>query len=455
MINDTICAISTAVLDAGINIIRISGEDAISIVNSLFKGKDLNKVKSHTIHYGFIIDLNNKVIDEVLVSVFRSPKTFTKENIVEVNCHGGVYVTQKILDLLIQNGCRLALKGEFTKRAYINGRIDLLKAEAIMDIIQAENDLSLELAQNKLFGHTSDLIINFRRRLLELIAQLNVTIDYPEYDDETLVTNEMIYPKILPLKEEILKILENAKKGNLIKNGIKTLIIGKPNAGKSSILNMLLQEEKAIVTNIPGTTRDVVEGCIHLKGIKLNLLDTAGIRKTNDIVEKIGVEKSLSLIEKADLILIVIDNANVDEEDLALLEKTKQCKRIILLNKSDLKSERNQMLSHLDDNILLVSTYQKDKSIKAIENKILDVIDLNNIMENESLIFLTNVRHISKLELALKAIDDSIKAIEFGDPLEFIELDLKNAYNALGEITGDTYRDSLLDEMFSKFCLGK
>jgi tRNA modification GTPase len=454
MINDTICAISTAVHDAGINIIRVSGDDAIEITNSVFKGKNLTKVSSHTIHYGYIIDDNKNIIDEVLVSVFKAPRTFTKEDVCEINCHGGRFVTNKILELLLRKGARLALKGEFTKRAYMNGRIDLLKAEAIMDIIEADNDISLNLAKNKLFGNTSNMINDFRSLILNLVAKINVSIDYPEYDDEVEVTNEIIKPEIEVLKTKINKIIENAKKGNLLKNGIKTLILGKPNSGKSSILNMMLQEEKAIVTNIPGTTRDVVEGYINLNGIKLHLLDTAGIRETIDVVERIGVEKSRSLINEAHLVLLVIDNANITEDDYKLIKETNNKKRIIILNKSDLNENINSDIKDLE-NVILLSTLKPNESLEILEKTILKVIEINNLEKDHELNYLTNTRHIACLEKALQSINDCITSIEIQNPLEFIELDLKNAYNVLGEIIGDTYKDSLLDEMFSKFCLGK
>lgn len=454
MINDTICAISTAVHDAGINIIRVSGDDAIEITNSVFKGKNLTKVSSHTIHYGYIIDNNKNIIDEVLVSVFKAPRTFTKEDVCEINCHGGRFVTNKILELLLRKGARLALKGEFTKRAYMNGRIDLLKAEAIMDIIEADNDISLNLAKNKLFGNTSNMINDFRSLILNLVAKINVSIDYPEYDDEVEVTNEIIKPEIEILKTKINKIIENAKKGNLLKNGIKTLILGKPNSGKSSILNMMLQEEKAIVTNIPGTTRDVVEGYINLNGIKLHLLDTAGIRETLDVVERIGVEKSRSLINEAHLVLLVIDNANITEDDYKLIKETNNKKRIIILNKSDLNENINSDIKDLE-NVILLSTLKPNESLEILEKTILKVIEINNLEKDHELNYLTNTRHIACLEKALQSINDCITSIEIQNPLEFIELDLKNAYNVLGEIIGDTYKDSLLDEMFSKFCLGK
>ena len=454
MFDDTICAVSTAFSEAGINVIRVSGKDSISITNSIFKGKNLIKQKSHTISYGYIVNQNNEVIDEVLVSVFRAPRTFTREDVCEINCHGGKFVTNKILEMLLLKGCRLALRGEFTKRAYLNGRIDLLKAEAIQDIIEADSDITLNLAKNKLFGNTSNMVTNFRNLILELVAKLNVSIDYPEYDDEYEVTNEIIKPEIIKLKAEINKIIENAKKGNLLKNGIKILILGKPNSGKSSILNMLLQEDKAIVTNIPGTTRDVVEGFINLNGIKLHLLDTAGIRKTSDIVEQIGVDKSLALIDEANLILLVIDNSNITEEDYNLIEQTKDKKRIIILNKSDLNDNVNDQLQKLN-NVILLSTLDSNTGLDVLEKEILKSVEINNLEKNNELYYLTNARHLACLEKVLGSINDCLLSIEIGNPLELIELDLKDAYNVLGEILGDTYKDSLLDEMFSKFCLGK
>ncbi|HHW69329.1 MAG TPA: tRNA uridine-5-carboxymethylaminomethyl(34) synthesis GTPase MnmE, partial [Tenericutes bacterium] len=320
--NDNIVAISTSLGIGAIAIIRISGPNAIDIVNKIYKGKDLNKVNTHTINYGHIVDEFDNIIDEVLVSVMKAPKTFTKENIVEINTHGGIAIINKVLEILLLNGCRMAEPGEFTKRAFLNGRIDLIEAEATMDLINSKTEKARKLAINQVSGNVSNLIKNLRKEILEILANINVNIDYPEYEDIEVITNDVILPKIDKIRNKLEKILYESENGRIIKEGIKTAIIGKPNVGKSSILNRLLNEEKAIVTSIPGTTRDIVEGNISISGVLLNIIDTAGIRKTNDEVEKIGVNKSLELIESADLILYVLNNnEKLDEEDNILLNK--------------------------------------------------------------------------------------------------------------------------------------
>ena len=331
--NDTICAIATSQGIGAISIIRVSGDNAINIVNNIFKGKDLTKVETHTINYGHIID-GDTIIDEVLVSVMKAPRTFTVEDVVEINTHGGIAPTNKVLELLLEKGCRLAEPGEFTKRAFLNGRIDLLEAEAVMDMIDAKTENQRKMAINQIGGKTSSLINELRDDMVQIISNINVNIDYPEYDDVDVITNELLLPKISKLKNKINNILKESENGKIIKDGIKTSIIGKPNVGKSSLLNALLEEEKAIVTDIAGTTRDIVEGQIIVNGILLNIIDTAGIRETEDLIENIGVEKSLKIMKEADLILFMLNNnEELTEDIIKLLEEIKDKKYLILINK--------------------------------------------------------------------------------------------------------------------------
>lgn len=447
---DTIAAISTAFGKGALSIVRMSGSEAIEIANKLFKGKNLEKVKSHTVHYGHIVD-NNEVIDEVLVSVFRSPRTFTREDVVEISCHGGIFVTNKILELLLFNGARLAEPGEFTKRAYMNGRIDLTQAEAVSDIIEAKTKSSLKLANKGLRGDIRELIENFRASVLTCIASIEVNIDYPEYEDEVQINNEIIIPIISKLLKEVEDIINKSEASLIIKEGIKTAIIGKPNVGKSSLLNSLLREDKAIVTNIAGTTRDVVEGIVSIGGVILNLIDTAGIRETTDIVEQIGVEKTKQVINDAQLIMLVFDySAKLDEQDLNLLEITKDKARIIVVNKQDLNKEID--LNLLDDYIL-ISTFNK-ADIEKLEQKIKDVTNISNITDMDST-YLGNARQIAKLKEARNYLTNALDSANQNHVIDMVNIDLTLAWKALGEIIGEENPDALLDELFSKFCLGK
>ena len=372
--NDTIVAISTALGVGAISIVRLSGNDAINIVNKCFEGKDLTKVNSHTIHYGFIKNETER-IDEVLVSVMRAPKTYTTEDIVEINCHGGIITTKQVLETMLNSGARLAEPGEFTKRAFLNGRIDLVESEAIMDLIESKSSEAKKMALSQLYGDLSKLITSFRDRLKNLLSSIEVNIDYPEYYDIEIVTEEKIDKEIKSMKEELKNLIEKSKSSSIIKNGIQTVILGRPNVGKSSILNKLLDEEKAIVTNVAGTTRDIVEGQTYIDGILIKFIDTAGIRKTDDIVEKIGVEKSLKAVEAADLIILVLNNnEELTAEDLEILEKTKDKQRIIVINKKDL--ERNIKLPENLENVV-----EKDaRKIKDLNNKGYTVI---NFTEDE------------------------------------------------------------------------
>ena len=450
--NDTIVGISTALTNNAVSIIRLSGSESINLVNKVFKGKNLNKVQSHTISYGHIVDLQTKeVIDEVLVTVFKNPRSYTKEDVVEINCHGGIFVTNQVLDQLVLAGARLAEAGEFTKRAFLNGRIDLTKAEAVMDMISSDSKKSLSLANSGLRGDIKKMIDSLRERILNIIATINVNIDYPEYDDVEQLTNDVIKPELVSLRNDLKNILDKSKDATIIKNGINTVIVGKPNVGKSSILNLLLSENKAIVTNIPGTTRDIVEGKVSMKGITLNLIDTAGIRDTDDIVEKIGVEKSISKIEEADLVLFVFDGSKqIEEEDIKLLERLNGKKYLKLVNKNDLelKLEKEYL-----DNSILINTLNDD-SISIIEEEILKFLNLEDISMNLSGI-ITNTRQIGKIKESLSDLEEALQNIEDEAFIDFVEIPLKSAWMHLGEITGSVSNDNLLDELFSKFCLGK
>jgi tRNA modification GTPase trmE len=450
--NDTIAAISTTLGVGAISIIRVSGNDAIKIVNKIFKGKNLEKVETHTINYGHIVD-KDEIIDEVLVSVMKSPKTFTTEDVVEINCHGGISTTNKVLELVLNNGARLAEPGEFTKRAFLNGRIDLTQAESIMDLINSKNESKRKVAIKGLNGYVSNIIRNLRQEILELLASIEVNIDYPEYEDAIVMTNDIVKPKITVIKEKLTKIINESENGKILTSGIKTIIIGKPNVGKSSILNRLLDEEKAIVTDIEGTTRDTVEGSITINGVSLNIIDTAGIRETEDIVEKIGVEKSLSLINEADLIVIVLNNnEELTEEDKKILTACKDKKVIVVINKSDLERKIN-----LDDikyqNIVYTNTIDLN-GINSLKEKIVELFNLNEL-EQQDYTYLSNVRQISLAKDAYQILEEVDNGIKNEVPVDMIEIDIKRAWEKLGEIIGETYTEELIDQLFSQFCLGK
>ena len=447
--NDTIAAISTTMGVGAISIIRVSGDDAIKIVNSIFSG-DLEKVSSHTINYGYILDGKNK-IDEVLVSVMKAPKTFTREDVVEINTHGGIAITNKVLELLLSNGCRLAEPGEFTKRAFLNGRIDLIEAEGVMDLINAKTEKSRKLALNQVSGEVSNLIKSLRDEILNTIGNIEVNIDYPEYEDIEVITNKQIKNNISNLEEKINLILNKSENSKIIKEGIKTIIIGSPNVGKSSILNKLLNEDKAIVTDIAGTTRDIVEGQILIDGILLNMIDTAGIRKTDDKVESIGVKKSLDLINEADLILYVLNNnEKISAEELEILDKIKDKNSIIIVNKIDLDNKLD--LSKLDNYISI--SVKENKGIDKIKDKIKELFNLEQI-EKEDMTYLSSARSISLLKKCLKSVESIKKGLGENLPIDMIEIDLREIWNTLGEIIGETYTEELLDHIFKNFCLGK
>ena len=449
---DTICAISTALGVGAISIVRVSGEEAIKIVNKIFKGKDLTLVDSHTINYGYIKD-NGEIIDEVLVSVMKSPKTYTKEDLVEINCHGGISTTNKILEILLSNGCRLAEPGEFTKRAFLNGRIDLIEAESIGDLINSETEKSRSLSLNGVTGNITNMINDIRKKILEISANIEVNIDYPEYEDAIVLTNELIKPKVLEIKKDLSKLLEESKNGKIIKNGIDVAIIGKPNVGKSSLLNALINEEKAIVTNIAGTTRDIVEGRFLLDGILLNLIDTAGIRETNDIVEKIGVNKSKEITTSADLIIMVLNNnEELTQEEIDLIEELKNKQLIVYINKTDLEKNIDEKLIKCKE-VVYGNTIDY-KNLENLKNKIKEMFNLEQI-ENKNLNYLSNSRQISLVRKSIESLENCLTQIENNIEIDLLAIDLKECYDLLGEVIGSSYKEELLDEIFANFCLGK
>ncbi len=449
--NDTIAAISTSLGVGAISIIRVSGDEAINIVNKIFKGKDLNKVKTHTIHYGYIID-QEKLIDEVLVTVLLGPKTFTKENVVEINAHGGIATTNRILELLLSNGCRLADPGEFTKRAFLNGRIDLTQAEGVMNLINAKTEKARLIALNEVKGNVSNLIRNLRQQILEILANIEVNIDYPEYEDIEVVTNEKLISKIKDIEDELKRILNESRNGKILTEGITASIVGKPNVGKSSLLNKLLDEEKAIVTDIEGTTRDCVEGTLNINGVLFRFIDTAGIRKTDDIVESIGVKKSLELIEQAQLVIYLLNNnEELTEDDLQILNNVMTKNHIVVVNKIDLKTKLDY--NKLPKDFIQMSI-ANNEGIDTLKNRIKDLFNLEQFETND-LTYLTNSKNIAIIKQCLEKIDDINQGIKTNIPTDIIEIDIKEIWNLLGSIIGETYEDELIDQLFSQFCLGK
>lgn len=450
--NDTIAAISTAMGVGAISIIRVSGKDSIKIVNEIFTGKDLNEVPTHTIHYGHIVD--EKIpIDEVLITVMKSPKTYTKEDIVEINCHGGINTTNKILETVLNHGARLAEPGEFTKRAFLNGRLDLSQSEAVMDVINSKSNDDRILALKSLEGQTTKQIKKFRAELNDLISHIEVNIDFPEYNDIEVMTKNKIEKKLKNQITELKKIIEQSEDRQIIKAGIKTLIVGRPNVGKSSILNNLLEYDKAIVTNIEGTTRDIVEGNILLKGIPLNIIDTAGIRKTSDVIEQIGVKKSLSLINEADLVLVVLNgNEELTSEDLEILDKTKDKTSIVVINKSDLPQKINKDL--LTNRIVVESTTTNEFGLENLKSKIIKMFNLDQISTLDQT-YLNNARQLSLAKKALSSLEEAEKSNINNVPVDLIQIDLIDAFTKLGEIIGITYSEEVINNLFKNFCVGK
>ena len=450
---DTIVAISTASGVWAISIIRLSGSKALEVASKIFKGKDLKKVDSHTINHGYIIDKNRNIIDEVLVSVMLAPKTYTMEDIVEINTHGGIASTNKVLELCLVNGARLAQPGEFTKRAFLNGRIDLTEAEAIEDVINSSTDKSLILSMNQLTGSLKNLITETRKDIMGLIANIEVNIDYPEYEDAEDITLKRLKEKLLPIKSKLEELLKNSNDAKIIKDGINICMIGRPTVGKSSLLNTFLEEDKAIVTDIAGTTRDIVEGETIINGIKINFLDTAGIRETANVVEKIGVDKSKKIINTADLIILVLNNnEKLTPDDLDLLDLIKDKNYIIFVNKNDLPANIDLPIGKYT-NVVYGNTLTT-AGIKELKEMITTIFNLEKINTNDPT-YITNARHKALIEVALNYLNSALENIDNGYSVDMLEIDIRACWDTLGEIIGATYKDELLDELFSNFCLGK
>lgn len=454
---DTITAISTPVGEGAISIVRLSGEEAIAITNRLFQGKDLTKVDSHTLHYGKMMDpKTDTVLDEVIVSIMRAPKTFTCEDVVEINCHGGLVAVQRVLQLVLDEGVRLAEPGEFTKRAFLNGRIDLSQAEAVMDVIQSKTNEAMNVALGQLDGKLSQLINKLRQELIETIAHVEVNIDYPEYDDVEEMSHEMMEEKTSYVKDEIEKLLQVAKQGKILREGIKTAIVGRPNVGKSSLMNSLVQEEKAIVTDIPGTTRDVIEEYVNVRGIPLQLIDTAGIRETEDIVEKIGVERSHKILQEADLVLFMLNyNEALLEDDRKIFDMLQDMNYIVIVNKTDLEQRLNmEEIQQLAKGQVLTTSLVHDEGVDQLEKALSDIFFQGNIMVENNMV-VSNARHIQLLNQAQKTLEDARDALQMHLPLDMVQIDVTRTWELLGEIVGDTASESLIDQLFSQFCLGK
>lgn len=456
---DTITSISTPMGEGAIGIVRLSGPQAVEIADKLYKGKHLlNDVPSHTINYGHIIDPESKeVVEEVMVSVLRAPKTFTREDIIEINCHGGILTINRVLGLTMTYGARMAEPGEFTKRAFLNGRIDLSQAEAVMDFIRSKTDRASKVAMNQIEGRLSDLIKKQRQSILEILAQVEVNIDYPEYDDVEDATTEFLLEQSKEIKQEINRLLDTGAQGKIMREGLSTVIVGKPNVGKSSMLNNLIQDNKAIVTEVAGTTRDVLEEYVNVRGVPLRLVDTAGIRETEDIVEKIGVERSRKALSQADLILFVLNNNEaLTQEDYTLYEVVKNEDVIVIVNKMDLEQniDINEVKDMIGDTPLIQTSMLKQEGIDELEIQIRDLF-FGGEVQNQDMTYVSNSRHISLLKQARQTIQDAIDAAESGVPMDMVQIDLTRTWEILGEIIGETASDELIDQLFSQFCLGK
>ncbi|HDF7299689.1 TPA: tRNA uridine-5-carboxymethylaminomethyl(34) synthesis GTPase MnmE [Staphylococcus aureus] len=456
---DTITSISTPMGEGAIGIVRLSGPQAVEIADKLYKGKHLlNDVPSHTINYGHIIDPESKeVVEEVMVSVLRAPKTFTREDIIEINCHGGILTINRVLELTMTYGARMAEPGEFTKRAFLNGRIDLSQAEAVMDFIRSKTDRASKVAMNQIEGRLSDLIKKQRQSILEILAQVEVNIDYPEYDDVEDATTEFLLEQSKEIKQEINHLLDTGAQGKIMREGLSTVIVGKPNVGKSSMLNNLIQDNKAIVTEVAGTTRDVLEEYVNVRGVPLRLVDTAGIRETEDIVEKIGVERSRKALSQADLILFVLNNNEaLTQEDYTLYEVVKNEDVILIVNKMDLEQniDINEVKDMIGDTPLIQTSMLKQEGIDELEIQIRDLF-FGGEVQNQDMTYVSNSRHISLLKQARQTIQDAIDAAESGVPMDMVQIDLTRTWEILGEIIGETASDELIDQLFSQFCLGK
>jgi tRNA modification GTPase len=457
---DTIAAISTPPGEGGIGIVRLSGEEALEIADKVYKlgKKKLSDQPSHTIHYGNIIDpKTGEKLDEVMATVMREPKTYTREDIVEINTHGGILVTNKVLQLLLANGARLAEPGEFTQRAFLNGRIDLSQAEAVMDVIRAKTDSAMQNAISQLDGNLSKLIKDIRQEILETLAQVEVNIDYPEYDDVEEMTSKLLREKAAEVKAQVEQILATAQQGKILRDGLATAIVGRPNVGKSSLLNAFARTDKAIVTNIAGTTRDTIEEFVNVKGVPLHLIDTAGIRVTEDEVERIGVSRSKKEIERAELVLLVFDQSQkLTDEDFELLELTENKQRLIVLNKMDLPQalDVDRLLEKADPNSVISVSITENDGIDELEDAIVDLF-FDGKAGGKDATYISNIRHISLLESSVQALEEVIEGIDLGMPVDLVQIDMTRAWDALGEVTGEAVQDELITQLFSQFCLGK
>ncbi|ELJ9221405.1 tRNA uridine-5-carboxymethylaminomethyl(34) synthesis GTPase MnmE [Staphylococcus pseudintermedius] len=456
---DTITSISTPMGEAAIGIVRLSGHDAVEIADKLYKGKHLLKdVPTHTINYGHIIDPETEeVVEEVMVSVLRAPRTFTREDIVEINCHGGILTINRVLELTMTYGARMAEPGEYTKRAFLNGRIDLSQAEAVMDFIRSKTDRASKVAMNQIEGRLSDLIKRQRQSILEILAQVEVNIDYPEYDDVEDATTEFLLERSQEIKQEIQKLLDTGVQGKIMREGLSTVIVGKPNVGKSSMLNNLIQDNKAIVTEVAGTTRDVLEEYVNVRGVPLRLVDTAGIRETEDIVERIGVERSRKALSEADLILFVLNyNEPLTEDDRKLYEVIKNEDAIVIINKTDLEQRLDlaEVETMVGDMPIIQTSMLQQQGIDELEIQIRDLF-FGGEVQSQDMTYVSNSRHISLLKQAKNAIQDAIDAAEMGVPMDMVQIDLTRTWEILGEIIGESASEELIDQLFSQFCLGK
>ncbi|MFV0275340.1 MAG: tRNA uridine-5-carboxymethylaminomethyl(34) synthesis GTPase MnmE [Bacilli bacterium] len=449
--DDTITAIGTMVGEASISIIRISGDKSLDIIDKIFSKKS-KSFESHSINYGFIKS-NDTIVDEVLVSYMKAPKTFTGEDVIEINCHGGVLITNKILELVLKNGARMAQPGEFSKRAFLNGKMDLIKAESIMDMISATSEKALKISTKGLTNKISNSINNLREELVQILGTIEVNIDYPEYDDVDVMTNQLLLPKIQKIKTDLEKIIKNSKSVNLAKKGIDVALIGEPNVGKSSLLNALVDEEKAIVTDIAGTTRDIIEGSVLIDGLRLNILDTAGIRKTDNLIEKIGIEKSIEISKKADLIIYMLDNTvNNTKEALDFIENNLYKKVILVVNKTDLENSLDKSIIE-KYNPIYISAKDNIK-IEKLKTKISETFRMD-FLESEDAFYVTNINNLVKLKECLTLTESVIGQIYSNDFIDMIAIDIRKIWYILGSITGEVYDGELLDNIFKNFCLGK
>ncbi|HEY8341662.1 MAG TPA: tRNA uridine-5-carboxymethylaminomethyl(34) synthesis GTPase MnmE [Calditerricola sp.] len=457
METDTIAAIATPMGEGAIGIVRVSGPDAIPIVNKLFRGKDLSRVASHTIHYGHLVDpATGETVEEVLVAVMRAPRTYTREDVVEINCHGGIVTTSRVLQLVLDHGARLAEPGEFTKRAFLNGRIDLAQAEAVIDLIRAKTDRAMAVALQQMEGRLSNLIRRLRRRIVELLAHIEVTIDYPEHDVEE-VTRSLLLERCREIGAEIDRLLETARQGKILREGVATAIVGRPNVGKSSLLNALAHEARAIVTDIPGTTRDLIEEQVNVRGIPLRLIDTAGIRDTEDLVERIGVQRAQEVLQTADLVLLVLNHSEpLTATDRQLIDMTRTLNTIVVVNKADLprRIELDEVRAAFADRPVVLTSMRTEEGLDELEDAIARQFYTGNVPAGD-LTYVSNVRHIRLLREARAALNEAIAGVEAGVPVDTVAIDLKRCFDLLGEIIGETASDELIDQIFRQFCLGK